>query len=185
MVEDSVPDASPFERIVLPHLDAGYSLALYLTRDAEDAEDAVQEAVLRALRYFHTLRNVQDARAWFLAIVRRESYGSRGGGGGGGRTNVPTVPFERASHLQLADSAASPEDVAQRSLLLAKVESAIAALPERLRETLILREVQQCSYEEIALITEVPIGTVMSRLSRARARLVAQLGGAVDTEELA
>lgn len=170
-------DASPFERIVLPHLDAGYSLALYLTRDAEDAEDAVQEAVLRALRYFHTLRNVQDARAWFLAIVRRESYGSRGGG----HTNVPTVPYERASHLQLADSAASPEDVAQRSLLLAKVESAIAGLPERLRETLILREVQQCSYEEIALITDVPVGTVMSRLSRARARLVAQLGGAVDT----
>ena len=172
---------SPFERIVLPHLDAGYSLALYLTRDAEDAEDAVQEAILRALRYFHTLRNAQDARAWFLAIVRRESYGARGGG----RTTVPTVPYERASHLQLADSAASQEETAQSNLLLAKVESAIAGLPERLRETVILREVQQCSYEEIALITEVPIGTVMSRLSRARARLVAQLGGAVDTGETA
>ena len=181
MVEDTLAGESPFERIVLPHLDAGYSLALYLTRDAEDAEDAVQEAILRALRYFHTLRNLQDARAWFLAIVRRESYGARGGG----RTNVPTVPYERASHLQLADSAASPEDVAQRNLLLAKVESAIARLPERLRETVILREVQQCSYEEIALITEVPIGTVMSRLSRARARLVTQLGSAVDTGDTA
>jgi len=179
VAEDSLPGMSPFERIVLPHLDAGYNLALHLTRDAEDAEDAVQEAILRALRYFHTLRNVHDARAWFLAIVRRESYGARGGG----RANVPTVPYEQASHLQLADSAASPEDVAQRNLLLAKVESAIAGLPERLRETLILREIQQCSYEEIALITEVPIGTVMSRLSRARARLVAELGGGADTGE--
>jgi len=176
VADGSSPQATPFERIVLPHLDAGYTLALYLTHDSDDAEDAVQEAVLRALRYFHTLRSEGDARAWFLTIVRRECYASRGGA----RPRVPTVPYESASHLQLADSAPSPEDAAHRSLVLARVDAAVAALPERLRTTLILREVQQCSYEEIALVTEVPIGTVMSRLSRARARVAAQLGDVGD-----
>jgi RNA polymerase sigma factor (sigma-70 family) len=149
-----------FDAVVLPHLDAGYTLARHLMGDAADAEDVVQESVLRALRYFHTLRDPSGARAWFLAIVRRECWSERGQG----TIRFPTVPY----------------DDAQRTMLVARVSTAIAALPERLRETLVLREAQQCTYEEIALITEVPLGTVMSRLARARARLAESLENFVD-----
>jgi RNA polymerase sigma-70 factor (ECF subfamily) len=180
VVERDARDGARFERMVLPHLDAGYTLALYLTHDASDAEDAVQESVLRALRYFHTLRDDRDARAWFLAIVRRESYGARGGG----RAAARTVPYDEGVHGEVADGKPSPEDAAQSSDVAGHVRAAIATLPDRLRETLILREIQQCSYEEIAMITDAPIGTVMSRLSRARARLAEQLTGAVDLGEL-
>jgi RNA polymerase sigma-70 factor (ECF subfamily) len=180
VVERDARDGARFERIVLPHLDAGYTLALYLTHDAFDAEDAVQEAVLRALRYFHTLRDERDARAWFLAIVRRESYDARGGG----RLAARSVPYDETAHSEVADGKPSPEDAAQSSVVAGHVRAAIAALPDRLRETLILREIQQCSYEEIATITDAPLGTVMSRLSRARARLAEQLAGAVDIGEL-
>jgi RNA polymerase sigma-70 factor (ECF subfamily) len=136
--------------------------------------------VLRALRYFHTLRTEGDARAWFLAIVRRESYDARGGR----RPSAQLVSYDDAAHGDVADHGASPEEATQRSLVVGPVRAAIAALPDRLRETLILREIQQCSYEEIATITEVPLGTVMSRLSRARARLAEALDGTVDSGEL-
>ena len=169
-----------FERVVLPHLDAGYSLARYLVRDAADAEDAVQEAVLRALRYLHTLKHEGDARAWFLAIVRRECFSARATAG----SRVVTIPLGDAEPLQLTDTGISPEDSAQRALLVRRLATAVAELPDRLRETLVLREVQGCSYEEIAAITDAPIGTVMSRLSRARARLALLLGDAVDMGDL-
>lgn len=179
LVERDARDGARFERIVLPHLDAGYTLALYLTHDVSDAEDAVQESVLRALRYFHTLRDERDARAWFLAIVRRESYDARGGG----RIAARMVPYDEGTHGDVADDKPSPQDAAQSSDVAAHVRAAIATLPDRLRETLILREIQQCSYEEIAMITDVPLGTVMSRLSRARARLADHLAG-TDLREL-
>ena len=152
---------------MLPHLDSAYTLARYLTRSTVDAEDAVQEAVLRALQYFHTLRSERDARAWLLTIVRRECYALHGGG----RTRVETVQYDDAPALRLADPSPTPDAVAQRTLLQARVTAAIDALPDRLREVVVLRELQQCSYDEIATITAVPLGTVMSRLSRARARL--------------
>lgn len=170
-----------FESVVLPHLDAGYTLARHLLGDASDAEDVVQESVLRALRYFHTLRDPSGARAWFLAIVRREC----GEGRGRAAAHPATMPYEAASPLQLADPAADPAAAAQRAMLVARVSSAIAALPDRLRETLVLREVQQCSYEEIALVTDVPVGTVMSRLARARARVAAALENYVDPGDVA
>ena len=161
---------------MLPHLNAAYTLAHYLTRDASEAEDATQEAVLRAVRYIHTLRSDADARAWLLAIVRRECYGGR-------QQHVATVAFDDVPELQLVDPSAQPDTEAGRSMLQRRVREAIAALPDGLRETLILRELQQCTYDEIATITEVPLGTVMSRLSRARARLAGLLSSFVTFEE--
>jgi RNA polymerase sigma-70 factor, ECF subfamily len=161
---------------VLPHLDAAYTLAHYLTRDATEAEDATQEAILRAVRYFHTLRDEADARAWLLAIVRRECYGGR-------QKRVETVAFDEVPELQLVGQAALPDTEAGRTMLQRRIREAVAALPNMLRETLILRELQYCSYGEIATITEVPLGTVMSRLSRARARLAESLGSLVTLEE--
>ena len=180
MAETTESAATRFERAVLPHLDAAYTLARYLTRDASDAEDAVQETVLRALRYLHTLRSDSDARAWFLAIVRRECYGIRGSK----QSRMETVAYDDAPSLQLADPSESPEHGAHRQLVRERVRAAIDALSDHLRETLILREVQQCSYEEISVITDVPIGTVMSRLARARARVADLLRGVVDAGDL-
>ncbi len=171
-----MPDDARFERVVLPHLDAAYTLARYLTRDAMQAEDATQEAVLRAVRYVDTLRNDADARAWLLAIVRRECYGGR-------QKRVDTMTLDDVPECQLVDPGELPDVSAARSLLRHRLRMAVDALPDGLRETLILREVQQCSYDEIATITDVPLGTVMSRLSRARARLATSLGGLVAFEE--
>jgi RNA polymerase sigma factor (sigma-70 family) len=162
--------------VVLPHLNAAYTLARYLTKDVSEAEDATQEAILRAVRYFHTLRSDGDARAWLLAIVRRECYGGR-------KRTIDTVAFDDVPELQLVDQATPPDAAANRSILQHRIREAVAALPDGLRETLILRELQQCSYDEIATITEVPLGTVMSRLSRARARLADALGNLVTFEE--
>jgi RNA polymerase sigma-70 factor (ECF subfamily) len=178
-------DASPtvpgrFERTVLPHLSAGFTLARYLTGNTEDAEDAVQEAVLRAVRYFHTLRN-DDARPWFLTIVRRVCFTSYG-------TDYPTkirmVSLD-SSPIQLVDEGDAPDSNAQRELVRSRIRGAIDQLPPLLRETLILREIQDCSYAEIATVTESPIGTVMSRLSRARQRLAESLKDVVDFGDLA
>lgn len=169
-------DDGRFERVVLPHLNAAYSLARYLTRDVGEAEDATQEAILRAVRYFHTLRSEADARAWLLAIVRRECYGRR-------QHRLDTIAFDDVPELQLVDQTAQPDTVAGRSILQRRVREAVAALPDGQRETLILRELHQCTYDEIASITEVPLGTVMSRLSRARNRLAESLGSLVKLEE--
>lgn len=169
-------DDGRFERVVLPHLDAAFTLARYLTSDPSEAEDAVQEGVLRAVRYFHTLRDEGDARAWLLAIVRRECYGGR-------QKRVSTIAFDDVPELQLVDSGDAPDVVAGRNLVRHRLREAVSALPDVLRETLVLRELQQCSYEEIATITEVPMGTVMSRLSRARARLALSLRDVVAFEE--
>jgi RNA polymerase sigma-70 factor (ECF subfamily) len=169
-------DDSRFERVVLPHLNAAYTLARYLVHDASDAEDATQESILRAVRYFHTLRRDADARAWLLAIVRRECYGRR-------RKTLELVTVDDVSEHQLVDRGEQPDIATGRRLVQQQVRTAVAALPDGLREALVLRELQHCSYEEIATITDVPIGTVMSRLSRARARLATLLEGVVTFEE--
>ena len=160
----------------MPHLDAAYTLARYLTRDVSDAEDALQEGLLRAVRYFHTLRSDGEARTWLLAIVRRECYGGR-------RRALDTVTFDDVPALRLVDSAQAPDQDAERGLLRDRLRKAVAELPDAMRDVIILREIQHCSYEEIASITEVPIGTVMSRLARARERLAQQLGDVVDLVE--
>ena len=169
------PQAERFERAVLPHLSAGFTLAMYLTGNKADAEDAVQEAILRAVRYFSTLRD-DDARAWFLTIVRRVCFTAY-------RTDRPQgtdmISID-AVGPQLVDNHEQPDLAAERLQVQQRVREAVDQLPPLLREAIVLRELQSCSYAEVAAVTEVPIGTVMSRLSRARARLADLLHDVVD-----
>ena len=155
-----------FEESVLPHLDAGYNLARWLTHNTSDAEDVVQDACVRALKYVGTLRD-GDARAWFLTIVRNAFYDWC-------RRNRPAeIVKDDGSAIDTAadDSAIDPERAAQRSSESRLLADAVAELPLVFREVLVLRELEELSYKEIARITDIPIGTVMSRLARARGLL--------------
>ena len=161
-----------FETAILPHLDAAYTLARYLMRDPHDAEDAVQDACLRALRYFHTFRG-GDARAWLLAIVRNRCHSLRNDRRN--RRDGGTVVFDEELHSDEAD--AEPADaVTLRAAAHESLEEALRRLPEEFREVIVLRELQDLSYREISEVVGAPIGTVMSRLSRARQRLQHALG---------
>jgi RNA polymerase sigma-70 factor (ECF subfamily) len=152
-----------FEQRVLPHLDAGYNLARWLARNSHDAQDVVQEACVRALKHIGGLRGT-DARGWFLTIVRHAFYDWR-------KRNRP--PEEVADDAADADSTIDPAAVDPELAALRGAESrllaqAVAQLPLPFREVLILRELEDLSYKEIARIADIPIGTVMSRLARAR-----------------
>jgi RNA polymerase sigma factor (sigma-70 family) len=169
--------AGSFEQVVLPHLDAAYNLARWLVRNSHDAEDVVQEAYLRAFRFFGGFQG-GNARAWLLKIVRNTSYSFL-------ETNRPAdlgVEFDEKLHTP---EAATPD---AEAALLQSVESqllraALEQLPVHFRELLILRELEGLSYKEIAAMTEVPIGTVMSGLARARAQLKKCLLRAKEQEE--
>jgi len=168
-------DVERFERIVLPHLDDAYTLARYLLRDEHDAQDAVQDAVLRALRYFEGYRD-GDARAWLLAIVRnccltwlRKDRARR--------SAVPLVEQAAAEAIGPRPADALAIERSDRAAL----ERIVAALPTEFREVIVLREVEGLSYREISDVVGAPIGTVMSRLARARKRLAGALG--VDAKE--
>jgi len=168
-----------FERVVLPHLSAGFTLAMYLTGNKADAEDAVQEAVLRAVRYFPTLRD-DDARAWFLTIVRRVCFTAYGTDHRG--ADVISID---AAGPQLVDDRDQPDAATSRLQVQQRVRDALEQLPPMLREAIVLRELQDLSYAEIATVTQVPVGTVMSRLSRARSRLAGLLHDVVDFGDVA
>ena len=163
-------DLQRFERVVLPHLDDAYTLARYLLRDEHDAQDVVQEASLRALRYFDGYSG-GDARAWLLAIVRNCSLTWRKRR----RVDERTVPFEDAEDALPTSEADSPDAAVVQASEQARVQQAIASLPDEFREVIVLREVQDLSYREIGDVVGVPIGTVMSRLARARKRLAVLL----------
>jgi RNA polymerase sigma-70 factor (ECF subfamily) len=158
-----------FEALVLPHLDAAHNLARWLARPAADADDIVQEAVLRAYRGFEGFRG-DDAKPWLLAIVRNCFFTAVGQARQ--RRNVP-LPEESAANnnAALVDDAPDPELAALRADQRRKLDQVVAALPQEFREVLILREMEDLSYREIAQVTGAPIGTVMSRLARARAML--------------
>ena len=154
-----------FERTLLPHMRAAYNLARWLTRSDHDAEDVVQEAYLRAFRFFGGFRG-GDAKAWLLTIVRHTSYSAWHRVGEAGTT----VPLDEDTP-EVEDGALGPEDLLLQKASGQEVREALDALPVEFREVVVLRELEGLSYKEMAEVTQLPIGTVMSRLARARARL--------------
>lgn len=156
-----------FERAVMPHFDAAYNLARWLTRSAEDADDVVQEAYLRAFTFFDGFRG-GDGRAWLFSIVRNTCYSWLRKH----RAADLMTEFDEAVH---GTESASPEAQQLRRADAEMVKEALAKLPAEFREVLVLREMEELSYKEIAEVTGIAIGTVMSRLSRARKRLHDQL----------
>jgi RNA polymerase sigma-70 factor (ECF subfamily) len=155
-----------FAELVLPHLDAGYNLARWLARNSHDAEDVVQDACVRALKYLDAVRG-SDARAWFLTIVRHAFYDWC-------KRNRPAeIDSDDGTAIDMAvdPAAIDPEQAALRSSESRLLADAVAQLPLAFREVLVLRELEDLSYKEIARIADVPIGTVMSRLARARGLL--------------
>ena len=169
--------ARSFEAVVMPLLDSAYQLARWLLRDDASAEDAVQEAALRAFRHFKGVRG-DDARPWFLAIVRNVCFTQLAlRKDRQDQTGLEDYELE-ALQLEAGISAAGPEGAAQRSRNKILVDCALRALPPILREVIVLRELEDMAYDAIATIVGIPIGTVMSRLSRARQQLKAILAKA-------
>jgi RNA polymerase sigma-70 factor (ECF subfamily) len=160
MLEDK--DLPNFEQAVLPHLDAAYNLARWLTRSEQNAEDVVQEAYLRAFRFFPGFRG-GDARAWLMKIVRNAFYTWL-------QVNRPLQDAaEFDENLFPPDSSApNPEELVLQNDSGTMVRKALEELPPNFREVLVLRELEGMSYREISEITGMPVGTVMSSLSRAR-----------------
>src|SRR5882762_938890 len=164
-----------FEQLVLPHLDAAFNLARWLTRNDHDAEDVVQEAMLRAFRFLDGLRG--EAKPWLLAIVRNSCF--------------TWLQVNRPAELSGFDDRAiepidetSPETLAVRQCDRRMLNEALAALSAQFREALILRELEDLSYKDIARITDVPIGTVMSRLARGRRLLAESLQAISNASQL-
>ena len=167
-----------FEAAVLPHLDSAYTLARYLTRDTHDADDVVQEAYLRALRYFGGYRG-GDARAWMLTIVRNTFHTWRRREGRGREDGV--LEFDEDRHSAAVEDA-HPGALLDAALDREALERALDRLPTEYRETLVLRELEGMSYKEIGAVVGVPVGTVMSRLARGRDRLRRLLLAGKDAE---
>ncbi|MGA3185845.1 MAG: sigma-70 family RNA polymerase sigma factor [Bryobacteraceae bacterium] len=161
--------SAEFDRKFLPHLDAAYNLARFLMRNAHDAEDVVQESYLRAFRAFSGFRG-EGSRQWLLTIVRNTSFTwLRDNRSRGGHTE-----YQEELHVS---GDANPETQSIRRERSRAVEHCVEQLPADFREAIVLREMEELSYREIAEMTGVPAGTVMSRLARARARLAECLKG--------
>jgi len=153
-----------FDEVVLPHLNAAHRLARWMMRNEHDAEDVVQEASLRALRYFRTFTG-GDGRAWFLRIVRNTCSGWRGH-----RLEALTDPFDEEQHRS-AQPVSDPETLLLQTDDVTLIARAMRTLPARFHRLLVLRELEGLSYRQLADVMRIPMGTVMSRLSRARQAL--------------
>jgi RNA polymerase sigma factor (sigma-70 family) len=165
-----------FEAVVLPHLDAAHNLARWLVRDAAAAEDVLQEAMVRALTYYPSFRGI-NPRGWLLQIVRNAAYNSMKLNRGIELVRIAGAGDDDGDAvIDLPSSDDDPETSLIKSRDQSCVRQLIATLPVELRETLVLRELEELSYKEIAEVTQIPIGTVMSRLWRAR-RLLVQAAG--------
>jgi RNA polymerase sigma-70 factor, ECF subfamily len=165
-----------FERTVLPHLSAAYNLARWLTRNDHDAEDVVQEAYVRAWKFFDSFHG-EDGRPWLLTIVRRTCYTWLQHN----RAHELTTVFDEEIH-SVASESANPETLLLHRANQQMLRDALEALPVAFREVVVLRELEGLSYKEIAAIAELPLGTVMSRLARARTRLQEWLTQRLHTE---
>jgi RNA polymerase sigma-70 factor (ECF subfamily) len=157
-----------FEETVLPHLDAAFNYARWLAKNEAEAEDVLQDACVRAVRFFQSLRG-EDPRAWLLTIVRNTWYSRVSRRAASTETALDERNDERA------DDCLDPEEQLLQQHTIDRVRAAIAQLPVDYREVLVLRELEGLSYKEIAGIIGAPIGTVMSRLARARERLLGVL----------
>ena len=164
-----------FEETIMPHLDAAYNLARWLTRNEHDAEDVAQDAVLRAFKFFGGFHGA-NSRSWLLSIVRNTAYTwlqkNR-------KHEIATV-FDETTH-DVEDPAANPEVLLLKNADRQEIMKAVEELPVEFREVMILRELEGMSYQEIADMTEVPVGTVMSRLARARKQLQQSLGQRLES----
>jgi RNA polymerase sigma factor (sigma-70 family) len=167
---------SRFEQAILPHLDAAYNLARWLMRDENEAADAVQDACLRALRFIGGFRG-GDGRSWLLAIVRNTCYSRLKQG----TIRERETEFDDELHSPEIETA-NPEALLERSRESETLRHALEELPEEFREVIVMRELEGMGYKEIAEVAGVPIGTVMSRLARARQRLQQALAAELRKE---
>ena len=175
MEEPDKADKLPrFEQVVLPHLDSAYNLARWLVRNDQDAEDLVQEACLRALKSFEGFRG-GDSRAWLLTIVRNSCYTWLQQN----RVQELTTAFDEEIHTT-GENSRSPEALLLQGADVRLVKDALEELPQEFREAIVLREMEGMSYSEIAGLCGIPLGTVMSRLARARQRLERYFSGLVN-----
>ena len=163
-----------FEAQVLPHLDAAYRFARWLSHSSADADDVVQEAMLRALRYFHSFRG-EEARPWLLRIVRNTWIDLRK------RNGAEKLPLEVLETR--AAEGPDPEQSALAGDRRRQVAAALAALPAESREVLVLREIEDLSYKQIAAVLDLPIGTIMSRIARAREKLAVEFKGRLERRD--
>lgn len=154
-----------FEEVILPHLNAAYNLARWLARNEDDAQDVVQEAYLRAFRFFDSYRG-ENGKAWLLEIVRNTCFTWQHRE----KRRATNVEFDEAAHTPRATTP-TVEDALVADGKRAILQDCIEALPEGMREIIVLRELEEMSYRQIADVAGLPQGTVMSRLSRARKRL--------------
>ncbi len=162
-------DKTRFEQTVLPHMDAAVNLARWLLRNPDDAQDVAQESVLRAYRFFSGFRG-GDARAWLLQIVRNSCYTWL-------EKRMPSELVTEFNEELHPVPTPDPEMIAMQASGRAKLKAALESLPVRAREVIVLRELEGCSYKEISEVTGIPMGTVMSTLSRAREKLAQILAG--------
>lgn len=173
----SIPD---FEDIVLIHLDAAFNLAAWLLRDRQAAEDVVQDAMLRALTYFGTFKGI-NARAWVLQIVRNTAFEYLRNAKTAQTISIDNLPLADDAHEpaaiapSLIDTSDTPEVALMKDRSREEIARALETLPLELRECIVLREFEELSYKEIAQVTGTPIGTIMSRLWRARQALMQTL----------
>jgi len=165
-----------FEQTVLPHLDAAYNLARWLTHNDDDADDVVQEAYLRALQYFDGFRG-GESRAWLLTIVRNTCYNWLRKN----RMQKAAVPYDEELHSG-GHEGPNPETAVLANADRRMLQTALEELPIEFREVLVLRELEGLSYQEIAAVAGIPAGTVMSRLARARHRLAQHLANHLNKE---
>jgi RNA polymerase sigma factor (sigma-70 family) len=158
-----------FEEVVVPHLDAAFNYARWLAGNDADAEDVVQDAAVRAFRFFSSLRG-EDARAWLLTIVRHAWYARLSQR----MARTPSVEYDEMADTR-HDESLGPEALLMQRQTGDRVRRAVEQLPVDFREVVVLRELEGLSYKEIAAVAGIPMGTVMSRLARARERLLAML----------
>jgi len=168
-----------FETLILPLMNDAYNLARWLMRNPQDAEDMVQESYLRAFKFFGSFREGTNARAWLLRIVRNTCYTALAGAELKGRE----VPLEEEAN-EIQDASPLPPAILTRKATIETVRAAIAKLDTDFREAIVLRELEGLSYKEISEVTDVPIGTVMSRLSRARDQLALILSDRKKNDQL-